>query len=269
MNWNQLKERLINSRYYYFHTDNGVLLCGDCLKVLPLIPDESIDLVVTSPPYNIGIDYGICKDNLEWNEYLSWNNKWINEIYKVLRDDGRFVLNVLVNVNSQNIRQQPLLDFGNLIRKNKLKIHAITFWIDATRVKYTAWGSWKSASMPYIYNPFEAIIISYKNSWKKLKKGKDTISKEDFIKGVSGIYNFGTEKRKFNPAPFPYKLPALFIELLTFKDEVVLDPFIGSGTTAVACERLNRRWIGIEINPEYCGVTKQRVLREIRQLKIF
>ena len=228
----------------------------DCLEGMKKIPDNSIDLVLTSPPYNIGIDYGVYKDNLQWNDYLDWCNKWISEIYRVLKDDGRFVLNILTNINSKGIRQQPLIDFGNLIRKNKLKIHSIGFWTDATRTKYTSWGSWRSASMPYVYSPYEAIIISYKNSWKKLRKGEDTISKENFIKGVSGTYNFGTAKDKVCPVIFPLKLPMLFIELLTFKNEIVLDPFMGSGTTAIAAKKLKRNYMGFEINKEYYKESK-------------
>jgi len=237
----------------------------DCLEGMKKLSDKGVDLVITSPPYNIGVDYGVYKDNLEWNDYLNWCNKWIKQVSRVLKFDGRFVLNVLTNINSNGIRQQPLIDFGNLIRKNRLKIHSIGFWTDVTRVKYTAWGSWKSASMPYIYNPYEAIIISYKNSWRKLNKGEDTISKENFIKGVSGVYNFGTAKNKLCPAVFPLKLPMLFIELLTFKGEIVLDPFMGSGTTAVACKKLGRHYIGFEINKEYCEIAKKRLQTTIYQ----
>jgi len=231
----------------------------DCLEGMKKISYNSIDLVLTSPPYNIGIDYGVYKDNLKWNDYLNWCNKWIRQVSRVLKSDGRFVLNVLTNINSNGIRQQPLIDFGNLIRENGLKIHGIGFWTDVTRPKYTSWGSWKSASMPYIYNPYEAIIISYKNSWKKLNKGEDTISKENFIKGVSGVYNFGTARNEICPAVFPLELPLLFIELLTFKNEIVLDPFMGSGTTAVVAKKLKRNYIGFEINKKYYKESKIRL----------
>jgi len=232
---------------------------GDCLRIMPFIPDNSIDLVVTSPPYNIGIDYGTYKDNLPWGDYLNWCNKWIGQIYRILKGDGRFVLNILTNISFSRIREQPLLDFGNLIRKSNLKIHGIGFWIDINRPTYTTWGSWQSASCPYIYNPYEAIIFCYKKQWKKFKKGKDTISKENFIKGVKGIYDFGTASDKICPAVFPLKLPMLFVELLSYENDIVLDPFIGSGTTAVVCKRYKRRYIGIEIDEKIHQIAKQRV----------
>lgn len=237
------------------------IICGDCLKALKKIPSESIDLVITSPPYNIGIDYGIYKDDLDWIDYLKWSSKWIKEIHRVLKNSGRFVLNILTNINQNFIKEQPLIDFGNLIRKTELKIHGIGFWIDVTRKKYTAWGSWQSASAPYIYNPYEAIIFSYKKEWKKKIKGVNTLTKEQFLKGIKGVYNFGTASHKIIPAIFPIKLPLLFIELLTFKNDIVLDPFIGSGTTGLACKKLERNFIGIEKNPLYTKIAKERIER--------
>ena len=235
------------------------IICGDCLEVMKGIPDESVDLVITSPPYNIEIDYGVYKDNLEWQEYLDWCNKWISQIRRILKSDGRFVINILVNIQKDNIRRQPLIDFSDLIRNNQLHIHGIGFWIDVTRVKYTSWGSWQSASCPYIYNPYEALVIGYRDYWKKIIKGQDTISKKIFILGVRGIYNFGTTFNRNCPAVFPLKLPLAFVDLLSFEDDIVLDPFLGSGTTAVACKQLNRRFIGIEINPEYCKIAEKRL----------
>lgn len=236
------------------------IMCGDCIDVMKQMPEEFVDLVVTSPPYNIGIEYDSWKDSLPWDEYLMWCDNWINLIYKILKNDGRFVLNVLTNINIKGgKRQHPLIDFGNLILKNKLNIHGIAFWTDITRTKYTAWGSWKSASAPYVYNPYEALFICYKNEWKKSSKGQDSISKKDFLYGVQGAYNFGTSNNKHVPATFPIKLPRLFIELLSFEDDLVLDPFSGSGTTCAAAKELNRKYIGIDISKKYCNYAREQL----------
>lgn len=241
--------------------DINKVVCGDCLDVLPTIQNESIDLVLTSPPYNIGIDYGVYKDNLKWEDYLIWCKKWITECCRVLKPDGRFVINVLSDLNAKGNRQMPLVDFSNIIRDVGLNIHGVGFWIDITRSKYSQWGSWKSASCPYIYNPFEALIIGYKKIWKKKIKGKDTISKESFICGVKGTYNFGTARHKICKAVFPLKLPTLFIELLTYEGDIVLDPFGGSGTTAIACINTKRNYILIEKNKEYVEVINKRICK--------
>lgn len=251
----------INLRMLFF--DNQfVVKCGDSLELFKEIDNNSVDLVLTSPPYNIGIDYGTYKDNLKWDDYLLWCKKWLVEVQRVLKPDGRFAINVLTNINQKGIREQPLIDFGNLIREVGLKIHGVGFWTDITRKTYTSWGSWQSASAPYIYNPYEAIIFAYKGQWKRERSGQNSISKQDFIIGVKGSYDFGTANNKNYPATFPLKLPLLMIELLTFVDDIVLDPFCGVGTTGVACLRKQRKFIGFDISEKAISMTKKNLKRE-------
>lgn len=236
----------------------------DCLEGLKLIGDNIIDLVVTSPPYNCGIDYDIYEDNLEWCDYLSWSAKWLSEIYRVLKDDGRICLNILLEMGIENNKKRvsPYAEFYHIFNKVGLHPFGSPVWIDSHRVKFTAWGSWLRASAPYIYNPYEVILIGYKNQWKKKSKGNSTINKEEFMMGSSGIWKLRTQTKELTKSNFHTDLPEMCIKLLSYENDVILDPFMGSGTTAVACKKLNRNFIGFEISPEYCKIADKRVKNE-------
>ena len=132
------------------------LVNDDCLNYLKTLEENSIDLVVTSPPYNCNIDYNTYNDNRPWDEYLSWCQSWINELYRVCKEDGRIAINVLfeMGINNNKTRVSPARIFSDMIEKAGFTIMAIPMWTDNHRVKFTAWGSWKSASSPYIYNPY-------------------------------------------------------------------------------------------------------------------
>ncbi len=237
----------------------------DVLDGFKKMPSNSIDLLLTSPPYNCGIEYDTWNDNLPWEEYLIWCKKWICEIKRVLKPDGRFAINCLIEMGipykdkKNGIRVSPQLEFYKILIDCNLHITAQPVWIDSTKSTLTAWGSWKNASAPYIYNPCEIIIIGYKDQWKKIKKGINTISKKDFIKGVSGVWNILPETHGQTKANFPIALPKLCIELLTYKNDIVLDPFMGSGTTAVACIKTNRQYIGFEISKNYTTIANKRI----------
>ncbi len=235
------------------------IIQGDCIQVMKNIPDNYVDLVVTSPPYNIGIDYGTYKDNLAWKEYYSWCKKWLKEIYRILKNDGRFCLNHYLSLGNSKERTAPLMVLNGLAIEIGFKHHGLAIWEDRTINTLTAWGSWMSASAPYINSPFEGILVLYKEFWQKQTKGESTIEKNDFIMASKGIWDIGTERKRLTPCPFPVKLPRLCINLLTYKNDIVLDPFIGSGTTAVAAKELNRRYIGIDSNLNYCEIAKRRI----------
>ena len=229
----------------------------DILKGLQKMSANTVDLIVTSPPYNIGIDYGEYKDELEWQKYLDWCLSWLRECYRVLKDDGRVCIDVLLDIQSNEIREQPQTDFVNMMRGVGIHIHGIALWTDATRVKYTAWGSWQSCTAPYIYVPYEAIIIGYKSVWKKQTNGESDITKKEFIEATSGLWALGTESRF--PAAFPEKLPKMCIKLLTYKKDLVLDPLLSCETTAVAAKKLGRRFIGFEIDKSRFNIGKRRL----------
>ena len=232
----------------------------DCIDGMKLLNNNSVDLIVTSPPYNIGIDYDVYNYCMEWDDYLDWCRKWLSECYRVLKDDGRICINHYLNFRDglEKVSRFPLFDIRQLQTQIGFTVHKLCLWDDITRKQLTAWGSYLSASAPYINTPYEGILISYKKQWKKISKGESTIKKEEFIQGVSGVWNIGTTRGK-TKACYPEKLPHMCINLLSYKGDVVLDPFMGSGTTAKVAKELDRNYIGFELSNEYCKIARERV----------
>ena len=239
----------------------------DCIDGMHQIDNNSIDLIVTSPPYNIGIDYDCYSDNKPWNEYLNWIRKWLTECYRILKPDGRICINHYLNYQDrwEKVSRFPLYDIQRIQEEIGFHVHKLCLWSDVTRAKFTAWGSYLSASAPYINTPYEGVLISYKQQWKKTQKGVSTIDKELFKEGVSGIWKLGTVQGK-TKACFPEKLPTMCIQLLSYQNDIVLDPFVGSGTTAIAAKKLGRQYIGFEISPEYCNIANTQLANIAEQL---
>ncbi len=151
------------------------------------------------------------------------------------------------------------MDIRNKMEKIGYNVSKLIIWAEKTKSILTAWGSWLSAPSPYIQTPAEGILISYKKQWKKNSKGTTTISKKDFIEGVSGFWNISSETKQLTKACFPVELPKRCIELLSYTNDIVLDPFMGSGSTAVACIQPNRNYIGYEISSNYCKIAQERI----------
>jgi site-specific DNA-methyltransferase (adenine-specific) len=236
------------------------IYCGDSLEVLKTFPDSSIDLILTSPPYNFGIEYDNYKDFLSWPDYYAWCRTWIAECYRVLKDDGRFVINHYFSGGTAERRSYPLFRLNDIAMDIGLKHHSVLFWNDVTISTKTAWGSWMSASSPYINSPFEGFLVLYKNQWKKANKGIDTIARDDFMKLCYGVITDSPNRNKNHPATFPLKIAKLFVEGLSFMDAVVLDPFMGSGTVAVACKETHRNYIGIDVSSIYVDLANERLM---------
>lgn len=235
------------------------IICGDCLEVIEEIPDNSIDLVVTSPPYNCGIDYDVYKDDLEYSDYICLMYNRLLEVFRVLKDTGRIALNIPYEVNLHERGGRIFLasDYWQLMRKIGFKWAGLVDLVEtqSQRVKYTAWGSYLSASAPYIYNPKECLIIAYKNNWGK-GKGENSLTKEEFIEFVSGMWEYRAETKGLTKANFSLDIPLKAIKILSFINDIVLDPFLGQGTTIKACKLLNRRYIGIDISKRYCQIAR-------------
>jgi site-specific DNA-methyltransferase (adenine-specific) len=223
----------------------------DCIELLKSIESNMVDLVVTSPPYNCGIKYDTHTDNMEWDAYYEWCQEWLTEMFRVLKDDGRVCLVHYLSSGRSNNRHAPLMKINTIAEHIGYKHHGVVIWWDTTLSRLTAWGSWLSASAPYVNSPFEGILLLYKNRWKKIRKGVTHISKEEFIEGCSGIWKIQPEKNRKHPAPFPVQLAERCIKLFSWEGDLVLDPFIGSGTTAVACLKNNRHFIGCDISKQY------------------
>lgn len=236
------------------------IIYGDCIKVMKDIPDNYIDMVITSPPYNVGIDYDNYDDNKDWEEYYDWCKEWMSEIYRILKPDGRFCLNHYLSLGNAKRRESPISNL-NYMCCNEIgfKHHSIAVWLDKTLSKRTAFGSWLSASAPYQNCPFECVLVLYKEIWKKQTKGESTIDKELFLKMNSGILDFAPDKKRLTKATFPEQLPEWFIKFFSYKSDIILDPFSGSGTTCYIAKKLNRNFIGIDISKNYCEIALNRI----------
>lgn len=230
------------------------------------LPDCSVHLMVTSPPYNVGKDYD---DNLSLGEYMDLLGAVFQETHRVLVPGGRAAVNIAnvgrkpyISLNSEIIR--IMQDVGFMMRGE------IIWDKGASAGASCAWGSWKSASNPVLRDTHEYIMIFAKDVFARKNPGnrQDTITRDEFLEFTKSIWRFPTEsaKKVKHPAPFPVELPRRVIQLYTFEGEVVLDPFMGVGTTAIAALVSNRRYVGYDISEEYCSLALERIKEETGQL---
>ena len=228
------------------------------------IPDDSVHLMVTSPPYNVGKDYD---EDMTLEEYRDFIKNVMREVYRVLVPGGRACINIA------NVGRKPYLPLHTYIIDDMLDIEFLMrgeiIWDKGTPGGSCAWGSWKSASNPTLRDTHEYILIFSKQDFsrKRVKNRKDTITKDEFLEYTKSIWNMPTESAKKigHPAPFNIELPYRLIQLYTFENDVVIDPFIGSGTTALAAIKTNRRYIGYDNNPEYVKLAEKRIKKETNQ----
>jgi len=227
------------------------------------IEDESIDLIVTSPPYDIDVKYQNYDDNLPYDQYLDFTKNWLSKVRNLAKPDGRLCLNIPLDKNKGG-QQSVCADITTIAKEVGWKYHSTVIWNEQNISRRTAWGSWMSASAPYVITPVETILVMYKTRWEKIQKGKSDITRDEFIQWTNGVWNFsGESKTKIgHPAPFPIELPKRCIKLFSFREGIVLDPFLGSGTTLIACLQTNRIGIGIEINREYCQLAVERLKQQ-------
>jgi site-specific DNA-methyltransferase (adenine-specific) len=266
------------------------VVTGDCTEVMNGMPEGSIDLIVTSPPYGVNIAYDVHNDDMEISEYLEFTRKWLTEAYNVLKDDGRIALNIPYEINRQakGGRIFFVSEVYQVMKEIGFKFFGVVDLEEDSphRSKTTAWGSWMSPSSPYIYNPKECIILAYKKVHiKKVKgepqwKGEPTITEEgktkmvyqeedkkDFMELVFGQWKYLNDSRPMTKATFSMDIPTKAIKILSYKNDIILDPFNGSGTSCVAAEILDRRWIGIELSSNYAEIARQRIQGFVDQKK--
>ena len=278
--------------------ETGKIINGDCVEVMKTLPEGEVDLVVTSPPYNVGISYDTHIDNLSMDDYWGWTKEWLTETYRLLKDDGRVAINIPleVNVQSRGGRVFFVSEFYQVMKQVGFKFFGIVDLEEQSphRSKTTAWGSWMSPSSPYIYNPKECVILAYKKQHIKKVKGQpqwmgelteienedgtkrnkmvyDENDKKVFMELVFGPWNYFADTKSLTKATFSMDIPTKAIKILSYKNDVILDPFVGSGTSLVAAEILDRRWLGIELSPNYVEVARKRVqhfVNEKKQVKI-
>jgi site-specific DNA-methyltransferase (adenine-specific) len=248
----------------FFFTKGQAEIINEDLFTTRLIAQESIDLIITSPPYNVDIQYNSHDDQISYKEYLEFSVRWMERCYGWLKDDGRFCLNIPLDKNKGG-QQSVGADLTTIAKKCGFAYHSTIIWNEGNISRRTAWGSWLSASAPYVIAPVELIVVLYKKSWKKTSgTRKSDISREEFMAWTNGLWTFnGERKTKIgHPAPFPIELPLRCMKLFSFVGDTVLDPFMGSGSTLVATSLCNRKGIGIEIDPRYCEIAAGRIEKE-------
>ena len=227
------------------------------------LPDNSVHLMVTSPPYNVGKDYD---QDLSLQEYLSFLHSVWTEVLRVLVPGGRACINVA------NLGRKPYIPLHTYLAHDLLNLGFLMrgeiIWDKgASASASTAWGSWQSSSNPTLRDIHEYILVFSKGSFRRQRvDGRtDTITRDEFLEFTKSVWTFPAESAKKigHPAPFPVELPYRLIQLYTFKGEVVLDPFMGSGQTALAAIRAGRHYVGYEINAAYVERARARIAKQV------
>jgi len=231
------------------------------------IPNNSIHLMITSPPYNVSKVYD---DDLSLKEYLQLLENSFKETYRVLVNGGRACINVA------NLGRKPYIPLSDYISQMMLEIgynmRGEVIWNKAASASpSTAWGSWQSAANPILRDVHEYILIFSKGDYNRIANGKkNTITKEQFMEWTKSIWTMNAEsaRRIGHPAPFPEELPFRLIQLYSFTNDIILDPFMGSGTTAVSAIKSQRKFIGYDISKDYISLAENRLKPYLTQTKM-
>lgn len=236
------------------------------------LPDNSVHLMVTSPPYNVGKEYD---EDFTLEEYLSFLKTVWKEVYRVLVPGGRACINIA------NLGRKPYIPLHAFIAKDMFELGFLMrgeiIWNKASSASpSTAWGSWFSPANPTLRDIHEYILVFSKGmfSRKNMNKRRSTISREEFLEFTKSVWTFPavSAKEVGHPAPFPVELPYRLIQLYTYQGEVVLDPFMGSGQTAIAAIKTGRHYVGYDIEEEYVKLAERRIrefLIEYKSPKLF
>jgi DNA modification methylase len=258
------------------------IICGDSRAVLRAMPDECVHLAITSPPYNVGLEYDSHNDKMPYEEYLQWLTGFWIELKRVLVPGGRFALNI-APTSIKDFRPihyhmtRDLVHLGFIMRTEIL-------WYKQTMRRRTAWGSWKSPRNPHMVPSWEYVLVFSKGSWTlEGNKADADITGEEFIKFSDAFWTIQPETRRrqpflkslypprkprtvnrelradSHPAPFPEELIYRLIKFYSYRGNVVLDPFGGTGTVATVAARTGRHYVHIDLSKKYCGITAGRV----------
>jgi modification methylase len=221
------------------------------------LPDSSVHLMVTSPPYNAGKEYD---EDLTLEEYRGLLRRVFEETRRVLISGGRACINVA------NLGRKPYLPVHAYVIEDMLDLGFLMrgeiIWNKASSASpSTAWGSWRSAANPVLRDVHEYILVFSKDTFSRTSGRKSTIDREAFLEWTKSVWTFpaAPARKVGHPAPFPEELPRRLIELYTFQDDLILDPFCGSGTTCLAAARLGRHYVGYEIDPAYVRLAEKRL----------
>jgi modification methylase len=235
------------------------IICGDCLQVMKQMPDECVDLVVTSPPYNLknstgnGMKdgrggkwagaalvngYSHHDDCMPHDKYAQWQRQCLSEMYRLIKDDGAIFYNHKWRVQGGLLQDRQDIVSGFPVRQ-------IIIWKRKGGINFNP---------GYFLPTYEVIYLIPKKNFKLVPKAN----------GYGDVWEFGQEMNNEHPAPYPEALIERIIS--STSANIILDPFSGSGTTAVVAKKLSRSFIGIELSPEYCQMSQKRICGDVAKL---
>jgi len=245
------------------------IICGDVLEIMQIFSDNSVHLAITSPPYNVGKDYDSHFDKMNYNDYLSWLEKVWKETKRVLVPGGRFCLNIAPT----GIKDfKPIHhDFSNQLRNLGMIMRTEIIWYKQTMLKRTAWGSWKSPANPHIVPSWEYVLVFSKEKLRLDGDYKDAdINKDEFMKFSDGFWQIWPEtQRNGHPSPFPEELIYRLIKFYSYRGNIILDMFGGTGTVATVAYKTGRHYLHIDISKEYCKIAEKRIATLKKQPDLF
>lgn len=270
----QEKEKKRGMHYYTLENDfsktnssltldkANTILCGDSENLLKQYPDNCIDLIFTSPPYNFGLEYKEGEDEHYWESYFNKLFAIFKECIRITKWGGRIVVNVQP-LFSDYIPSHHII--SHFFMENKMIWKGEILWEKNNyNCKYTSWGSWKSPSSPYLKYTWEFLEVFCKGSLKKTgERDNIDINETEFKKWVTAKWSIAPEKQMQklgHPAMFPEELVRRVLKLFSFQNDIVLDPFNGVGTTTMTAKKMKRQYIGIDISEEYCQKAKIRLM---------
>jgi len=226
------------------------------------VPDNSIALAFTSPPYNVGKDY---EDDISLDNYLKLIKNVGKEVYKKLKPGGRYCINIA------NLGRRPYIPMHSFFYEIHIESGFLPMgeiiWQKAKGANGScAWGSWKSAKAPRLRDLHEYVLVFSKMTYSRPDKGISDISKDEFMKATLSVWEIPPEsaKKVGHPAPFPVALAERIIRLYSYENDVILDPFVGSGTTCLAAAINNRKYVGYDISDAYCLLARERITNALK-----
>jgi modification methylase len=254
--------------------------CGDCIGLIPQLSDNSIDIVITSPVYNVDLGnnklykhaYDVHNDNMPYDDYIEWLKQIFGGLKPKLVSGGRVCINIGDHHNGNVPTHSDIIQF--MLKELGYLMKTTIIWKKNQISNRCSWGSFQSPSNPSFPTPFEYILVFCKDTQNKNgDKSLVTITKEEFIDNSLALWSFAPHsnmnKVLGHPAAFPIELPHRLIQHLSYKNDIVLDPFSGSGTTCLAAAMNNRRWIGFELSEHYTELSMKRINKYLYQERLF
>lgn len=247
-------------------------LCGDCCKIIPTLPDNYIDMVITAPPYDINLeDHGQYHSPKDHKKFIAWLRRIFNKIYPKMKKGGRIAIVMGDGANGRLPTHADIIKF--MSSKPNPFLHMSTIvWNKENSSNRTAWGSYGSPVEPSLPTPFEYILVFAKETFRLQTKGETDLMNQEFVDWSLALWTLPRQeyslcsriiKNGIHPSPFPAEIPRRLIKMFSWIDAVVLDPFNGIGTTAIECKKASRNYIGIDINEKYCATAEESLSRVV------